>query len=57
MSQEVQPLDFQELLACLVRQSGPFLDHLGVKKGNLFLSFSVGFILSGLMIFVTYNLG
>nr|KAJ0225886.1 hypothetical protein LSAT_V11C100023360 [Lactuca sativa] len=32
ISQEVQPLDFQELLACLVRQSGPFLDHLGVKK-------------------------
>ncbi|XP_023768076.1 digalactosyldiacylglycerol synthase 1, chloroplastic [Lactuca sativa] len=31
-SKEVQPLDFQELLACLVRQSGPFLDHLGVKK-------------------------
>ncbi|KAI3512002.1 hypothetical protein L1887_19164 [Cichorium endivia] len=31
-SKEVQPLDFQELLACLVRQSEPFLDHLGVKK-------------------------
>ncbi|CAH1441820.1 unnamed protein product [Lactuca virosa] len=31
-SKEVPPLDFQELLACLVRQSGPFLDHLGVKK-------------------------
>ncbi|CAI9268235.1 unnamed protein product [Lactuca saligna] len=31
-SKEVQPLDFQELLACLVRQSGPFLDHLGLKK-------------------------
>ncbi|XP_076917615.1 digalactosyldiacylglycerol synthase 1, chloroplastic-like [Bidens hawaiensis] len=30
---EVPPLDFQELLACLVRQSGPFLDHIGVKKG------------------------
>ncbi|GJR96486.1 digalactosyldiacylglycerol synthase 1, chloroplastic [Tanacetum coccineum] len=32
LSQEVPPLDFQELLACLVRQSGPFLDHLGVKR-------------------------
>ncbi|XP_076890735.1 digalactosyldiacylglycerol synthase 1, chloroplastic-like [Bidens hawaiensis] len=31
-SKEVPPLDFQELLACLVRQSGPFLDHIGVKK-------------------------
>ncbi|PWA65004.1 digalactosyldiacylglycerol synthase 1 protein [Artemisia annua] len=31
-SKEVPPLDFQELLACLVRQSGPFLDHLGVKR-------------------------
>lgn len=37
MSQEVPPLDFQELLACLVRQSGPFLDHLGVKRGNKFV--------------------
>ncbi|KAL8259786.1 hypothetical protein R6Q59_027739 [Mikania micrantha] len=33
-SKEVPPLDFQELLACLVRQSGPFLDYLGVKRGN-----------------------
>ncbi|KAK9068542.1 hypothetical protein SSX86_012657 [Deinandra increscens subsp. villosa] len=31
-SKGVPPLDFQELLACLVRQSGPFLDHLGVKR-------------------------
>lgn len=31
-SKEVPPLDFQELLACLVRQSGPFLDQLGVKR-------------------------
>ncbi|KAD3337380.1 hypothetical protein E3N88_32900 [Mikania micrantha] len=33
-SKEVPPLDFQELLACLVRQSGPFLDYLGVKRGT-----------------------
>ncbi|XP_031275767.1 digalactosyldiacylglycerol synthase 1, chloroplastic [Pistacia vera] len=31
-SKEVPPLDVPELLACLVRQSGPFLDHLGVRR-------------------------
>lgn len=31
-SQEVPPLDVPELLAYFVRQSGPFLDQLGVKK-------------------------
>ncbi|PKI35318.1 hypothetical protein CRG98_044332, partial [Punica granatum] len=31
-SKEVPPLDVPELLACLVRQSEPFLDQLGVKK-------------------------
>ncbi|XP_015900432.1 digalactosyldiacylglycerol synthase 1, chloroplastic [Ziziphus jujuba] len=31
-SKEVPPLDVPELLAYLVRQSGPFLDQLGVKK-------------------------
>ncbi|XP_044501372.1 digalactosyldiacylglycerol synthase 1, chloroplastic-like [Mangifera indica] len=32
-SKEVPPLDVPELLACLVRQSGPFLDQLGVRRG------------------------
>ncbi|GAV57310.1 Glyco_trans_1_4 domain-containing protein [Cephalotus follicularis] len=31
-SKEVPPLDVPELLAYLVRQSEPFLDHLGVKR-------------------------
>lgn len=31
-SKEVPPLDVPELLAYFVRQSGPFLDQLGVKK-------------------------
>ncbi|GAB4834052.1 Digalactosyldiacylglycerol synthase 1, chloroplastic [Ancistrocladus abbreviatus] len=31
-SKEVPPLDVPELLACLVRQSEPFLDHLGVRR-------------------------
>ncbi|KAK2655386.1 hypothetical protein Ddye_008438 [Dipteronia dyeriana] len=31
-SKEVPPLDATELLAYLVRQSGPFLDQLGVKR-------------------------
>ncbi|CAN1306595.1 Digalactosyldiacylglycerol synthase 1, chloroplastic [Linum perenne] len=31
-SQEVPPLDGPELLACLVKQSVPFLDQLGVKR-------------------------
>ncbi|KAL9425448.1 hypothetical protein AB3S75_032412 [Citrus x aurantiifolia] len=31
-SKDVPPLDPTELLAHLVRQSGPFLDHLGVKR-------------------------
>lgn len=31
-SKEVPPLDVPELLACLVRQSEPFLDQLGVRK-------------------------
>ncbi|KAK1429278.1 hypothetical protein QVD17_11484 [Tagetes erecta] len=29
---DIPPLDFTELLAYLVRQSGPFLDQLGIKK-------------------------
>ncbi|KAG4396514.1 hypothetical protein GLYMA_19G200000v4 [Glycine max] len=32
ISQEVPPLDVSELLAYIVKQSGPFLDHLGVKR-------------------------
>lgn len=32
--QDVPPLDAPELLAYLVKQSGPFLDQLGVKRGN-----------------------
>ncbi|GFP86126.1 digalactosyldiacylglycerol synthase 1 chloroplastic [Phtheirospermum japonicum] len=32
-SKEVPPLDVPELLACLVRQSSPFLDHFGINKG------------------------
>jgi len=32
--QEVRPLDVSELLAHFVRQSGPFLDQLGVKRGT-----------------------
>ncbi|CAN1277668.1 Digalactosyldiacylglycerol synthase 1, chloroplastic [Linum perenne] len=31
-SQEVPPLDVPELLASLVKQSGPFLDQLGVRR-------------------------
>ncbi|KAL9332152.1 hypothetical protein ACSQ67_001762 [Phaseolus vulgaris] len=31
-SKEVPPLDVPELLAYFVKQSGPFLDHLGVKR-------------------------
>lgn len=31
-SKEVRPLDVSELLAYFVRQSGPFLDQLGVKR-------------------------
>ncbi|XP_062225607.1 digalactosyldiacylglycerol synthase 1, chloroplastic-like [Phragmites australis] len=31
-SKEVPPLDLTELLAYLVRQSGPFLDQLGVRR-------------------------
>ncbi|XP_065855374.1 digalactosyldiacylglycerol synthase 1, chloroplastic [Euphorbia lathyris] len=31
-SKEVPPLDVPELLAYFVRQSGPFLDHLGVRR-------------------------
>ncbi|GMP47277.1 hypothetical protein CsSME_00015104 [Camellia sinensis var. sinensis] len=32
-SKEVPPLDVPELLAFLVRQSGPFLDQFGVRRG------------------------
>lgn len=35
--QEVPPLDVQELLAHLVRQSSPFLDQLGIRRGTHFL--------------------
>ncbi|CAL5321150.1 unnamed protein product [Camellia sinensis] len=31
-SKEVPPLDVPELLAYLVRQSGPFLDQIGVRR-------------------------
>jgi digalactosyldiacylglycerol synthase len=31
-TKEVPPLDVPELLACFVRQSGPFLDHLGLGR-------------------------
>ncbi|XP_057973775.1 digalactosyldiacylglycerol synthase 1, chloroplastic [Malania oleifera] len=31
-SKDVPPLDVPELLACLVRQSGPFLDQLGIRR-------------------------
>jgi hypothetical protein len=31
--QEVPPLDLTEILAYLVRQSGPFLDQLGIRRG------------------------
>ncbi|KAI6696519.1 hypothetical protein NL676_016638 [Syzygium grande] len=31
-SKEIPPLDVPELLACLIRQSEPFLDQLGVRK-------------------------
>lgn len=45
--QEVPPLDVPELLAYLVRQSEPFLDQLGVRKGKqlefyYFLNLHVG---------------
>ncbi|XP_073309417.1 digalactosyldiacylglycerol synthase 1, chloroplastic-like [Primulina huaijiensis] len=32
-SKDVPPLDVPELLACLVRQSSPLLDQLGINKG------------------------
>ncbi|KAL3839358.1 hypothetical protein ACJIZ3_023949 [Penstemon smallii] len=32
-SKEVPPLDVPELLACLVRQSNPLLDQLGISRG------------------------
>lgn len=32
--QGVPPLDVPELLAYLVRQSSPFLDQIGIRKGN-----------------------
>ncbi|XP_051131541.1 digalactosyldiacylglycerol synthase 1, chloroplastic isoform X2 [Andrographis paniculata] len=32
-SKEVPPLDATELLACLVRQSSPLLDQLGINRG------------------------
>ncbi|KAL0346979.1 UNVERIFIED_CONTAM: Digalactosyldiacylglycerol synthase 1, chloroplastic [Sesamum calycinum] len=32
-SKEVPPLDVPELLACLVRQSSPLLDQLGINRG------------------------
>ncbi|CAL5418111.1 unnamed protein product [Camellia sinensis] len=32
-SKEVPPRDVPELLAYLVRQSGPFLDQIGVRRG------------------------
>jgi len=31
--QEVPPLHLTEILAYLVRQSGPFLDQLGIRRG------------------------
>ncbi|KAI7992619.1 hypothetical protein LOK49_LG12G02958 [Camellia lanceoleosa] len=34
-SKEVPPLDVPELLAYLVRQSGPFLDQIGVRRGTI----------------------
>lgn len=37
--QDVPPLDVPELLACLVRQSEPFLDQIGVRKGKIFCFF------------------
>ncbi|CAL5321206.1 unnamed protein product [Camellia sinensis] len=33
IQREVPPLDVPELLAYLVRQSGPFLDQIGVRRG------------------------
>ena len=32
--QEIPPLDLTEILANLVRQSEPFLDQLGVRRGT-----------------------
>lgn len=32
--QGVPPLDVPELFAYLVRQSGPFLDQLGIRRGD-----------------------
>ncbi|KAK3028942.1 hypothetical protein RJ639_037606 [Escallonia herrerae] len=34
LQQEIPPLDVPELLAYFVRQSTPFLDQLGVRRGN-----------------------
>lgn len=31
--QEVPPLHLTEIVAYLVRQSGPFLDQLGIRRG------------------------
>jgi len=35
LAQDVAPLDVPELLASLVKQSGPLLDQLGVRKGKV----------------------
>lgn len=39
--QDVPPLDVPELLASLVRQSEPFLDQIGVRKGKHVLHLSL----------------
>lgn len=41
--QEVPPLDVPELLAYFVKQSGPFLDQIGVGKGTLLCITYMGF--------------
>jgi hypothetical protein len=41
--QEVPPLDVPELLAYFVKQSGPFLDQLGVSRGTLLCLTSMKF--------------
>jgi len=44
--QEVPPLDLSELLAYLVRQSGPLFDQLGISRGmNIHVSFLVNQLL------------
>ncbi|XP_023518778.1 digalactosyldiacylglycerol synthase 1, chloroplastic-like [Cucurbita pepo subsp. pepo] len=46
-SKEVLPLDVSELIACLVRKSGPFLDQIGISRGIASVLQSTGYCYDG----------